>query len=190
METAPYISRHHISQTRIQQTRIQPPTYGEQTQTMTSSSQAAQSPGAVLQFVIVGKNDAPLYDVDLAADPSSSGQVADAQARPQYLYHFILHAALDALDDAEWTQKTAYLGTVDRFNNLNVAGYIVPGNRMRLMLLHDSAKSDELIKMFFRGVHQLLVPIVCNPFFLNGERIKDSEFDEGVTTVARTVFGL
>jgi len=158
---------------------------------MTSSSQSAQSPGSVLQFVIVGKNDTPLYDVDLATAPTPTPAPGpdDPQTRPQYLFYFILHAALDAMDDAEWTQKTAYLGTVDRFNNLNVAGYIVPGNRMRLMLLHDSTRSDELIKMFFRGVHQLLVPIVCNPFFLNGERIQDAAFDEGVRAVAKTVFG-
>ena len=43
--------------------------------------------------------------------------------------------------------------------------------------------------MFFRGVHQLLIPIVCNPFFLNGERIKDAAFDEGVRKVASAVFG-
>lgn len=157
---------------------------------MTSSQ-----PPRCLQFVVVGKNDAPLYDLDLAAGDSTPGDSTsslpgDAQQRPQYLYHFILHAALDAMDDAEWTQKSAHLGTIDRFNNLNVAGYIIPGNRIRLMLLHDSGKSDELIKMFFRGVHQLLIPIVCNPFFLNGERIKDAEFHEGVRTVARTVFGL
>jgi len=171
----------------------------------------ATQPRSVLQFVLVGKNDTPLFDADLAsmspadylrqagdggASPSGAGDGSASQGqngaqRPQYLYHFILHAALDAVDDAEWTQKNAYLGTVDRFNNLNVTAYILPGNRMRLLLLHDGGKfSDELIKMFFRGVHQLLVPIVCNPFFLGSARITDVEFYEGVRTVAKAVFGV
>jgi hypothetical protein len=183
---------------------------------MTSSQGglAQQStPRSVLQFVIVGKNDMPIFDADLTsmpgaspvggaesggtlrpgADgeprPSSSGAQASG-SRPQYLYHFILHAALDAMDDAEWTQKHAYLGTIDRFNNLQVAGYIIPGNRLRLMLLHDGSKvSEELVKMFFRGVHQLLIPVVLNPFFLASERLRDAEFYDGVRLVAKTVLG-
>lgn len=164
------------------------------------------TPSSVLQFVIVGERDAPLFDADLTSMSSvdylrqagngvgaatSSSGAGDTVQRPQYLYHFILHAALDAVDDAEWSQKSAFLGTIDRFNNLNVSAYIVPGNRARLLLLHDGNKfSDELVKLFFRGVHQLFVPITLNPFFLGGERIKDVEFYEGVRTVAKAVFGV
>lgn len=49
------------------------------------------------------------------------------QERPQYLYHFVLHAALDAVEEQEWRTTAMHLGVVDRFNNLQVrwAGTLV-----------------------------------------------------------------
>ena len=49
-----------------------------------------------------------------------------AQERPQYLYHFVLHAALDAVEEQEWRTTAMHLGVVDRFNNLQ-AGRVVGG---------------------------------------------------------------
>ena len=40
------------------------------------------------------------------------------QERPQYLHHFVLHAALDAVEEQEWRTTAMHLGVVDRFNNL------------------------------------------------------------------------
>jgi hypothetical protein len=95
-------------------------------------------------MVIVGANDVPLYEADLSAKSStdaggrevrrsprrSSTCGFDAltpacmlllqQERPQYLYHFVLHAALDAVEEAEWHSNAMHLGVVDRFNNLQV----------------------------------------------------------------------
>ncbi|KAI8108179.1 hypothetical protein M9434_006209 [Picochlorum sp. BPE23] len=169
----------------------------------------AQGPIQVLQLVIVGKDDVPIFDADLTtrftqsvSSTSTAGVTAEhdqehkrqpdaAQEpqRPQYLYHFVLHAALDAMDDAEWATKDAFLGIVDRFNNLQVSGYITPGNRLRLMLLHDG-RSEENVKTFFRGVHQLLVPLVLNPFFLPKKRIHSVDFYSRVRRLSKSVFGV
>lgn len=46
--------------------------------------------------------------------------ITSVQERPQYLYHFVLHAALDAVEEAEWHSSSMHLGVVDRFNNLQV----------------------------------------------------------------------
>jgi hypothetical protein len=173
----------------------------------------AQGPIQVLQLVIVGKDDVPIFDADLTTRFTQSvtkststagvtaehdqehkrqpapGEAAQEPQRPQYLYHFVLHAALDAMDDAEWATKDAFLGIVDRFNNLQVSGYITPGNRLRLMLLHDG-RSEENVKTFFRGVHQLLVPLVLNPFFLPKKRIHSVDFYSRVRRLSKSVFGV
>lgn len=167
----------------------------------------AQGPIQVLQLVIVGKDDVPIFDADLTTrftqsvsatstagvtaehDQPAPGDAAQEPQRPQYLYHFVLHAALDAMDDAEWATKDAFLGIVDRFNNLQVSGYITPGNRLRLMLLHDG-RSEENVKTFFRGVHQLLVPLVLNPFFLPKKRIHSVDFYSRVRRLSKSVFGV
>jgi hypothetical protein len=119
---------------------------------------AAAAP-PVLSFVVVGPRDAPAYEADLAvpaptasttttttttAPPASSGR----DERSQYLHAFILHAALDAVADAQdgagggggggggvggvaavvgvgggggsTAPGAPYHGVVDRFNNLLV----------------------------------------------------------------------
>lgn len=178
----------------------------------------AQAPLQVLQLVIVGKDDVPIFDADLTTrftqsvsstgtgnagsggvsveqdleqkrQPGSDTVGAQDPQRPQYLYHFVLHAALDAMDDAEWATKDAFLGVIDRFNNLQVSGYITPGNRLRLMLLHDG-RSEENVKTFFRGVHQLLVPLVLNPFFLPKKRIHSVDFYSRVRRLSKSTFGV
>ena len=46
------------------------------------------------------------------------------QERPQYLHHFVLHAALDAVEEQEWASSGMHLGVVDRFNALQVCARV------------------------------------------------------------------
>ena len=43
-----------------------------------------------------------------------------SQDRSQYLHQFVLHAALDAVEEHLWSSPAMHLGVVDRFNNLQV----------------------------------------------------------------------
>ena len=51
---------------------------------------------------------------------SSVFHVSDVQERAQYLHQFVLHASLDAVEEQMWMTPAMHLGTVDRFNNLQV----------------------------------------------------------------------
>ena len=104
------------------------------------------------------------------------------------MYHFVLHAALDAVDDQEWSTTSMYLGVVDRFNNLQVSAF-TSGSRIRMLLLHDG-RSEESVKTFMKGVHELLVPIVLNPFFVpEKSRIRSVDFHSNVRRLAKQTFG-
>eukprot|EP00955_Chlamydomonas_euryale_P114427 366278-Chlamydomonas_euryale.AAC.19 len=67
------------------------------------------------------------------------------QQQAQYLHQFVLHASLDAVDEALITSKECHLKVVDRFNNLMVTAFVTPGNA-RFLLLHDG-RNDESIKV-------------------------------------------
>ena len=43
------------------------------------------------------------------------------QERAQYLHQFVMHAALDAVDEQLWSTSAMHLGVVDRFNNLQAS---------------------------------------------------------------------
>lgn len=57
----------------------------------------------------------------LADRVSCTTGVSCTQERAQYLHQFVLHASLDAVEEQLWTTPAMHLGTVDRFNNLQVA---------------------------------------------------------------------
>ncbi|PKA49056.1 hypothetical protein AXF42_Ash010740 [Apostasia shenzhenica] len=75
-------------------------------------------------------------------------------------HQFILHAALDIVQDLQWTTSAI------------------------LMLLHDS-RNEDAIKSFFQEVHELYVKILLNPLYLPGSRITSSHFDTKVRALAR-----
>ena len=52
----------------------------------------------------------------------------DDGGEQRYMAQFIAHAALDAVDDAQWQQSPAYLRVVDRFNDWQVSAYVTPGS--------------------------------------------------------------
>ncbi|GAB2222355.1 hypothetical protein Droror1_Dr00013571 [Drosera rotundifolia] len=127
-------------------------------------------------FMIVSRNDIPIYEAELG----TASKKEDAAQQHQ----FILHAALDIVQDLAWTTSAMFLKSIDRFNDLVVSVYVSAVIHTRLMLLHDS-RNDDGIKSFFQDVHELYIKILLNPLYLPGSRITSSHFDTKVRALAR-----
>ncbi|XP_074562579.1 uncharacterized protein LOC141819116 isoform X1 [Curcuma longa] len=126
-------------------------------------------------FIIVSRNDIPIYE----AEVGSAAKKEEASQQHQ----FILHAALDIVEDLAWTTNAMFLKAVDKFNDLSVSVYVTAGHT-RFMLLHDSRNEDG-IKSFFQEVQELYIKILLNPLYLPGSRIASSHFDTKVRALAR-----
>ncbi|KAF3324619.1 putative TRAPP subunit [Carex littledalei] len=127
-------------------------------------------------FVIVSKNDIPIYEAEVGTAPRKE-EVA-------YQHQFILHAALDIVQDLAWTTSAMFLKSVDRFNDLVVSVYVTADVHTRFMLLHDS-RTEDGIKSFFQEVHELYIKILMNPLYMPGSRVTSSHFDTKVRALAR-----
>lgn len=79
------------------------------------------------------------------------------QDRAQYLHQFVLHAALDAVDEQIWTTTSMHLAQVDNFNQLRVSAYVTAA-QMKFLLLHDG-KSEDAIKAFFKDVYEVYLKV-------------------------------
>ncbi|KAG9452681.1 hypothetical protein H6P81_005585 [Aristolochia fimbriata] len=121
----------------------------------------------------LGKLDLP--DKRLCSDLRSSTLIFPKKEEAAHQHQFILHAALDIVQDLAWTTSAMFLKAMDRFNDLAVSV---------LMLLHDSRNEDG-IKSFFQEVHELYIKILLNPLYLPGSRITSSHFDTKVRALAR-----
>eukprot|EP00013_Stygamoeba_regulata_P027055 CAMPEP_0177663542 /NCGR_PEP_ID=MMETSP0447-20121125/19974_1 /TAXON_ID=0 /ORGANISM="Stygamoeba regulata, Strain BSH-02190019" /LENGTH=139 /DNA_ID=CAMNT_0019169371 /DNA_START=33 /DNA_END=452 /DNA_ORIENTATION=+ len=128
-------------------------------------------------FMIVGKDDTPLYEVDLGGGTSSRDQGA-------HLRQFVLHAALDVVDETVWKTSSLFLKTVDRYQNMYISALVSPGN-VRLLLLHEQRTDEGTVKQFFQDVHELYLKVLLNPFYQLNSPITSVSFDARVKGLAR-----
>lgn len=136
----------------------------------------------VLTFVIVGLDDHPIFEADLAV----RGESGSRDDRAQYLHQFVLHAALDAVEEQQWQGPNMNLGVVDKFNNLQVSAFVTAA-QIKFLLLHDG-KSEDTVKLFFRDVYEVYLRVVMNPFFTPRSQIKSAAFNQKVRSLARSYF--
>ncbi|KAF6152310.1 hypothetical protein GIB67_005964 [Kingdonia uniflora] len=71
-------------------------------------------------FIIVSRNDIPIYEAEVGS--------AVKKEEAAHQHQFILHAALDIVQDLAWTTSAMFLKSVDRFNDLVVSVYVTAGH--------------------------------------------------------------
>nr|XP_033508340.1 trafficking protein particle complex subunit 2 [Nicotiana tomentosiformis] len=76
-------------------------------------------------FMIVSRNDIPIYEAEVGTAPKKE----DAAHQHQ----FILHAALDIVQDLAWTTSAMFLKSIDRFNDLVVSVYVTAGHILHML---------------------------------------------------------
>lgn len=62
-------------------------------------------------FVIVGKNDKPIFELEMG-EPRKTGA--------EHLNQFVIHSALDIVDETQWVNPALHLKVVDQYKNLQV----------------------------------------------------------------------
>ena len=125
-------------------------------------------------FMIVGPKG-PMYEVAPDALKTIEGPNS---------YQFILHSALDMVDEMEWATPTLFLKTVDKFEDKTISGFVTPG-RCIFLLMHDK-KSDDNVLHFFKEVHEMYIKVIMNPFQERGAKIENKQFDAKVRKIMKS----
>jgi len=69
---------------------------------------------------------------------------------------------------------------------LQVSAFVTAA-QIRFLLLHDG-RSDDVVKAFFKDVHELYLKVMLNPFFMPSLRIATPGFTQKVRILARQHF--
>jgi len=132
-------------------------------------------------FIVVGKNDRPIYELEY--DPKKVANTPSTPMVDNQLNQFVIHAALDVVDEMMWKNPVMYLKVVDQYKNLSVSSFVSPGN-VKFMLLH-AQKSEEAIKTFFTDAHELYLKILMNPFYEVNTPITSKVFDDRIKALVQ-----
>mmetsp|Transcript_20256 Transcript_20256/g.62416 ORF Transcript_20256/g.62416 Transcript_20256/m.62416 type:complete len:138 (+) Transcript_20256:92-505(+) len=128
-------------------------------------------------FMIVGEED-PVYEAELSGAPDTD-ETEDAIS----LAHFVLHAALDSVDDKIETTSDMYLKVVDKWNDQFVYAFVT-GGHAKFLLLTDG-KNEDAVRNFFQDVYGEYVKVVMNPFWKYDTPIISKKFDQSVRALAK-----
>eukprot|EP00002_Diphylleia_rotans_P040341 TRINITY_DN9534_c0_g4_i1.p1 TRINITY_DN9534_c0_g4~~TRINITY_DN9534_c0_g4_i1.p1 ORF type:complete len:139 (-),score=41.49 TRINITY_DN9534_c0_g4_i1:229-645(-) len=128
-------------------------------------------------FMIVGKGDFPIYEAEFGTPRKESAA---------NLGQFIIHAALDIVDDVVWTTNSLFLKNVDKYMDMTVSAFITVGH-IRFMLLHEN-QNEASVKNFFQEVYEYYMKVICNPFYSLNTTITSPTFDARVKQLAKKYF--
>jgi len=124
-------------------------------------------------FLIIGKNDNPLFRALLGSKRDEESDMSE----------FVLHAALDIVEDKVWQTSSPYLKCVDKYGSQYISAYVTPSHTT-FLLLHDK-KDEDGIRTFFTEVHQLFIRILMNPFYSLNTPIRSSAFETRVRQLGK-----
>uniref|UniRef100_A0A060SZ83 ARAD1C03168p n=1 Tax=Blastobotrys adeninivorans TaxID=409370 RepID=A0A060SZ83_BLAAD len=134
-------------------------------------------------LAIVGTNDSPIYELELGTHRQGGDGSAKFSPEMKELNPFVVHAALDIVEDVQWNTSGLYLKAVDNFYSYMISAFVTPGN-VKIMLLHDT-KNEDSIRQLFNDVYDLYVKTLLSPFYFVNQPITSPVFDQKVRALAR-----
>ncbi|KAI5362538.1 Putative trafficking protein particle complex subunit 2 [Septoria linicola] len=85
-------------------------------------------------FTIIGTRDNPLFELDFGTSKVGGDGIARFREEAKHMNQFIVHAAIDMVEEAQWSTKDLYLKKVDSFQNNYIHCFLTGGN-VKFMLL-------------------------------------------------------
>ncbi|KAI6898743.1 trafficking protein-like protein particle complex subunit 2 [Hortaea werneckii] len=92
-------------------------------------------------FTIVGTRDNPLFELEFGTSKLGGDGTARFRDEAKYMNQFIIHAALDMVEEVQWANKDLYLKRVDTFQNNHIHTFLTGGNVKFMLLMNPDPQS-------------------------------------------------
>lgn len=128
-------------------------------------------------LVITGKDDYPIFTCALS----------EAAESKHDLNQFVMHAALDLVDERLKTADTMFMHRVDEFNDSQVSAFVT-ASRFKMLVLHDRTLDSSSLKSFFVDAYEVLLKAIANPFFSDHSPVETRGFRQNILKLASKSF--
>ncbi|VVT56306.1 uncharacterized protein SAPINGB_P004950 [Magnusiomyces paraingens] len=91
-------------------------------------------------FAMMGTNDSPIYELEFGTFRQGGDGIARFPPEMRELNPFVVHSALDVVEDVQWASNQLYLKVVDNHYGYMISAMCTAGN-IRFMLLHKSGSA-------------------------------------------------
>lgn len=165
-------------------------------------------------FVIIGTKDNPLFECEFGTSKGTSGDgISRFHDSQRHKNQFIVHSALDIVEEVQWGTGSMYLKHVDRHQSSYISAFIT-GSNTKFMLLcnpetHATSRSslsssaaarasgapsgynptapavEESAKNFFLEVYDAWVKTIMSPFYSLNAPVRSPVFRARVLGAAR-----
>lgn len=167
-------------------------------------------------FAIISPTDKPVFELTFGTSKAGGDGIARFRngETSRYMNQFIVHAALDVVEEAQWLTPNLWLKVIDQYvpTHSHVSCFIT-GTNVRFMLLHQpttppaastigsrssstisstsipqnptSPQTEEAIRQFMTEVFELWVKTLMSPFYRVGNPIVSPVFRQRVTAAGR-----
>ncbi|SMQ48646.1 unnamed protein product [Zymoseptoria tritici ST99CH_1A5] len=92
-------------------------------------------------FAIIGTRDNPLFELDFGTSKIGGDGLARFREEAKHMNQFIVHAALDMVEEVQWSTKELYLKKVDSFQNNHIHAFLTGGNVKFMLLMNPDPAS-------------------------------------------------
>jgi hypothetical protein len=96
-------------------------------------------------FVIISPTDAPLFELTFGTSKAGGDGVARFRngETSRYMNQFVVHAALDVVEEVQWLSPNMWLKVIDNYapTNSHISCFMT-GTNVRFMLLHQPSSMN------------------------------------------------
>lgn len=164
-------------------------------------------------FVIISPTDTPLFELTFGSSKAGGNGVAHFRngESSRYMNQFVVHAALDVVEEVQWLTPNMWLKVIDHYapTNSHISCFIT-GTNVRFILLHQpsmpaagpgsrvstlssssiaqnptSPQTEEAIRQFMTEIYELWTKTLMSPFYRIGDEVKSPVFRARVSAAGK-----
>ncbi|CZT25174.1 related to sedlin [Ramularia collo-cygni] len=145
-------------------------------------------------FSIIGSRDNPIFEIDFGTSKIGGDGVARFREEAKHMNQFIVHSALDVVEDAQWSGNVKFMLLMNpdpaatAYSSFQTSPPSRPATARQSTLIANnptSQQTEEAVRQFMLEVYEAWMKCIMNPFYATDQPVTSPIFRSRVSTAAK-----